>query len=122
MQSFVYLFDVKVKHLVYFSNAMKRILLAWLIFIGGFLLEVAIDYALRMQDGEIRTSVLSEPLWFLIQWVFAAIAIWLLYTGTNGIHPQWKRLIIVSTHAAFAFFIYLVIGFYYIVGMGIDSL
>lgn len=101
---------------------MKRILLAWLVFFGGFLVEIAIDYALRMADGNIRTGGIPEPGWFLVQWVLAVVALGLLYTGTNDIRPLYRRLLSVSIHAAIAFAAYLVIGFCYVVGAGVDSL
>jgi hypothetical protein len=101
---------------------MKRAILAWTIFFGGFGAEMAIDHMLRILDGNVRTGGIPEPLWFFIQIALAAVALWLAFTATQTLGPLWRRLLAVGAQAAVGFFLYIFIGLYYVVGTGIDSL
>jgi hypothetical protein len=101
---------------------MQQTILAWLIFFGGLAAEMAVDHVLRIQDGNIRTGGIPEPLWFLIQILLAIVSLWLAYRATNSIHLFWKRVLAVGAQAVVAFFISVWALLYYVVGTGIDSL
>jgi hypothetical protein len=94
--------------------------LAWIVFFGGFAMEIGIDYALRIRDGDVRTGGIPETLWFLIQIVLAAVALWLAFRATETLGSWWKRLLIVGLQAAIAFIPYAFIGINYVCGAGID--
>lgn len=97
-------------------------MLAWSIFFVGFGVEIGVDHVLRIQDGNIRTGSIPEPLWFLIQIALAAGALWLAFTATETLRIWWKRLLVVGVQAAVGFALYAFISLYYVVGTGIDSL
>ena len=101
---------------------MKKTIIAWVVFVGGFAIEMAIDHVLRVQDGNVRTGGIPELLWFLIQIALAFSALWLAFTGTKPLIVLWKRLLVLGIQAGIAFFLYAFIGLYYVVGTGIDSL
>lgn len=101
---------------------MKKIITAWVIFFGGFTLEMAVDHLLRIQDENIRTGGIPELLWFLIQIMLAIFAIWLVFIATKPLVVLWKRLVVLGLQASIGFIIYVFIGLNYIVGTGIDAL
>jgi hypothetical protein len=101
---------------------MQQTIIAWFVFFGGFAAEMGVDHILRIQDEDIRTGGIPEPLWFLIQIVLAALALWFAYRGTAPFRVFWKRALVVSVQATIGFFLYVWVGLYYVVGTGIDSL
>ena len=101
---------------------MKITIIAWVVFFGGFSLEMAIDRWLRIQDENIRTGGIPEPLWFLIQIMLAILALWLAFMATKQIATLWKRLLVLALQAGVGFILYAYMGLNYIVGAGIDSL
>ena len=101
---------------------MRRTILAWLIFFGGFAVEMGIDHILRIQDGNVRTGGIPEPLWFLIQIVLAVAALQMAYGATKSLQVFWKRALVVGIQAVVGFFLSVFISLYYVVGTGIDSL
>ena len=101
---------------------MKTTILAWLLFFGGFSIEMTIDHLLRIHDGNIRTGGIPELLWFAIQIILASIALWLAYKGTESLITMWKRLLVLGLQAGIGFMLYAFIGLYYVGGTGIDSL
>ena len=101
---------------------MKKTIIAWFIFFGGFALEISVDYLLRIQDENIRTGGIPELLWFIIQIILAISALWLAFLATKPLVIIWRRLLVLGLQAGIGFIIYVVIGLNYIVGTGIDSL
>lgn len=101
---------------------MKKSIIAWLVFFGGYSLEMAIDYWLRVQDNNITTSGIPEPLWFLIPITLAIFALWLVFIATKPLITPWKRLLVLALHASAGIIIYAFSSLFYIVGTGIDSL
>ena len=101
---------------------MKKTILGWLIYFCGFAFAMALDHLLRIQDGNIRTGGIPEPLWFLIQIALGVFAIWLLFVATKPLITLWKRLLVVGLQASIGYIITVFIALYYVVGTGIDSL
>jgi hypothetical protein len=101
---------------------MKKTITAWIIYLGGFAIVMAIDHFLRIQDGNIRTGGIPEALWFLIQITLGVVALRLLFTATKPIITLWKRLLIVGVQAIVCYIITVFLSLYYVVGTGIDSL
>jgi len=104
------------------TTRMKRTILAWIIFFCGFAVEMAADHMLRIQDGDVQTGGIPEPLWFVIQLALSMVALWLAFTATQTVATPWKRALLLSAQAAAGFLLYAFIGLYYVVGTGIDSL
>lgn len=105
-----------------FGRAFRLTIRAWIVFFGGFGLEIAADRALRMQDGYVRTGGIPELLWFFLQIVLAIAALSLAYVATKPLRRPWLRLLALSIQAALGFLLYAAISLYYVVGTGIDSL
>jgi hypothetical protein len=101
---------------------MLRTLTAWLVFLGGFGVEVGVDRFLRMRDGDVTTGGIPEPLWFAIPILLAVAAAFLAWQGTRPLHAVWKRLAVVSVQLVVGFVIYAAGCLWYVVGSGIDSL
>jgi len=101
---------------------MKKTLLAWIVFLGCMGVEMAIDYTLRIRDGNVQTGGIPEPLWFILQLSFSAVSLRLAYAGTLPMGVLWKRILAVAAQAATGLFLYGFIGLYYVVSSGIDSL
>jgi hypothetical protein len=99
---------------------MKRTVLAWVLFIGGLGLELAIDYLLRIYDGDIKTGGIPELLLFLITIALASIAVWLAFTATKPLGSRWKRLVVVAPQAVVGYVVYAFIAIYYVCSTGID--
>jgi nicotinamide riboside transporter PnuC len=101
---------------------MFHTLLAWLVFLAGFGIEVGVDRFLRVRDGDVTTGGIPEPLWFAIPMVLAAAATVLAWQGTRPLHAIWKRLAVLSIQLLAGFAIYAAGCLWYRVGSGIDSL
>jgi hypothetical protein len=101
---------------------MLRTLIAWLVFLGGFGVEVGIDRFLRMRNGDVTTGGIPEPLWFAIPIVLALVSVFLAWQGTRPLHAVWKRLAVISVELVVGFVIYAGACLWYVVGSGIDSL
>jgi hypothetical protein len=101
---------------------MLRTLIAWLVFLGGFGVEVGVDRFLRMRDGDVTTGGIPEPLWFAIPILLAVAAAFLAWQGTRPLHAVWKRLAVLSVQLVVGFVIYAAGCLWYVVGSGIDSL
>jgi hypothetical protein len=97
-------------------------LIAWLVFLGGFGIEIGVDRFLRMRDGDVTTGGIPELLWFAIPIVLGVVAAFLAWNGTRQLHAVWKRLAVFSVQLLVGFVIYAAICFWYVVGSGIDSL
>ncbi len=98
--------------------------LAWLVFFGGFAVEMAVLYALgAILPPEIfKGGRLSELVWFAIQWVLAIVSVRFAYLGTAPLKKLWKRLLVLGLEVAVAFCIYAIVGLIYVVFTGIDSM
>jgi hypothetical protein len=101
---------------------MLRTLVAWLVFLGGFGVEVGVDRFLRMRDGDVTTGGIPETLWFAIPIVLAVAAASFAWQGTRPLQAIWKRLAVVSVQLVVGFVIYAFACLWYVVGSGIDSL
>jgi len=101
---------------------MKKTIFAWVVFFGGLTIEMAIDYLLRKQDGDMSTGGIHEILWFLLICAQGAYAIWLIFWGTKPLVTMWKRLVIVGLQVTLGFILYEIMGLIYVIETGIDSL
>lgn len=101
---------------------MLRTLIAWLVFLGGFGIEVGVDRFQRMRDGDVTTGGIPEPLWFAIPILLAVASAFLAWQGTRPLQAVWKRLAVLSVQLVVGFAIYTAGCLWYVVGCGIDSL
>jgi hypothetical protein len=101
---------------------MCRTIFAWVLFLGGFGIEIGIDRHLRMRDGDVHTGGIPEPLWFFIPIVLAFISAVMAWQGTRSLQGLWKRTVILTFQLLIGFLLYAFIGLWYVVGTGIDSL
>jgi uncharacterized BrkB/YihY/UPF0761 family membrane protein len=98
---------------------MRRIALAWIVWLGGVGLLVLVDYLLRVSDGDIRTGGVPALLGAVLLILLGAVSLWLLYRAMPRIE-LWKRLALVGVQAAVGYSVGAVIGIYYVCGTGID--
>lgn len=81
---------------------------------------MGVDHTMRIQDGNMRTGGIYEPLWFLIQILLGLVALWLIATATKPLQHWWKSLLIVGVQGAIGFGLYIIIGINYVCRTGID--
>jgi hypothetical protein len=98
---------------------MRRIALAWIVWLGGFGLLAAMDYLLRVGDGDIKTGGVPDVVGGLLLIFLGAVSLSLLYQATRHI-SLWKRLALVSLQAVVGYSLAAVMGIYYVCGTGID--
>ena len=101
---------------------MLKTIMGWVLFFGGLGIEFAVDYTLRMRDGDITTVGIDELLGFSIQILLGIGAAILLYQGTASFKKIWQRLSAVSIQVILAWVIYVIVSLWYVTGTGIDSL
>ena len=95
---------------------------AWLLFFGGFGVEVGIDHFLRTREGRISAGGLPELVWFGIPILLGAASAWLAWRATQSLRSTWRRAAIVSGQLVVGFIIYSAACLGYVVQSGIDSL
>jgi len=83
-------------------------------------LWMAVDYLLRVQDGDVRTGGIPTELSALVHIALAVGALWLAFRGTKPVWVWWKRFLIVAVQAVFGFVLYAVVGINYVCRAGID--
>jgi len=94
---------------------------AWFIFVGGVAVTIAVDYFLRMQDGNIRTGGIPHEVMASIHIVLAAISLWMLIRATKALSKSWKRVFLLCLQVAIGFALYAFSLLFYVIESGIDS-
>ena len=100
----------------------KITIFAWALFFLGLGVELAIDYALRMQDGNPRTGGLSPATYYITQIILFLCAFFLSVKGTRSMKKWFSRVIVVSIQVAIGSVLYLWALYSYVLNAGIDSL
>ena len=101
---------------------MKKSIIAWLVFFGGFGFMLLVDYFLRIQDGNIKSGGIPELLFFTTIIALSLLAIWQLYMASIAIKSLWKQLLVLGVQVGIAFILYAFLSLFYVVGVGIDSM
>ena len=98
---------------------MRRVALAWLVWLGGVGALALLDYVLRSSDGDIKTGGVPDLLGGVLLVLLGAVSLWLLYQAMRNI-VFWKRLALVGVQAVVGYSLGVVIGLSYVCGTGID--
>jgi hypothetical protein len=95
------------------------IALAWIVWLGGFGLLAAVDYLLRVGDGDIKTGGVPDMVAGVLLILLGAVSLPLLYQAMRHI-KLWKRLALLSLQAVVGYSLAAVMGIYYVCSTGID--
>jgi uncharacterized membrane protein YeiB len=98
---------------------MRRIALAWIVWLGGVGLLVGVDYGLRVSDGDIRTGGVPDLAGGAVLISLGAVSLWLLYQALRHI-KLWKCLALIGVQAFIGYSLAAVMGIYYVCNAGID--
>ena len=99
----------------------KLTLFAWALFFFGLVIELSVDFALRMQDRNPKTGGLSSDIYYGVQIILFLFAFYLSVLGTRDFQKRINRTFIVLLQIAIGFVLYLFILFSYVLGFEIDS-
>jgi len=97
-------------------------IIAWSLFFVGLVIELSVDYALRMRDGNMHTGGFSSNIYYGIQAVLFLSALFLGVRGASNFKKRIIQFLVVSIQIAIGFILYIWILFSYVLGAGIDSL
>lgn len=95
---------------------------AWSIFLGILLIELGIDYFVRINSEDFRYSGLPEPIWFFIHIIAGGIAGYFIIYGLKYLENTLHKIIHILANFIIGFLVYIIITGLYILGLGIDSL
>lgn len=98
------------------------IVYAWSFFLGILLIELSIDYLIRIQSEDFRYSGIPEPIWFFVHIIAAGISGYFIINGLKYLGKIRYKIIHIFVNLIIGTFLYLVITGSYILGLGIDSL
>jgi hypothetical protein len=98
---------------------MTKIFLAWLLWLGGIVALMGVDYFLRLSDGNIKTGGVPDLLGGVLLVLLGGASLWLLYQGMRNISIL-MRLIFLCIQAAAGYLLGVVIGINYVCRAGID--
>ena len=96
--------------------------MAWLSFVGIILGELIVDYLIRINSDDFYHSGIPEQLWFVIQMSAAALALFFVFRSAKLIDTRSRIVIHYALNISLGVLFYTVVVFFYIVGLGIDSL
>lgn len=107
---------------------MKKTAIGWFIYLLGLASLLAVDYFVRIADGDVKTGGIPEVLGMLFILMVSGWATYLLYKGTESLmsKPFSKkmlygfRFLIVGLQVGIGWFISAVTGILYICNAGID--
>ncbi|MBT1062725.1 hypothetical protein KJY73_04015 [Bowmanella sp. Y26] len=98
--------------------SMRKALLVW---IGGLLAIVAVDYLLRLNWDNFYRLGLGENLWFISHWLLAMLSLVVLIRGWRSQLPKGNFMSLLGA-LLLAVVFYLMTIYLYVLGSGIDSL
>lgn len=100
---------------------MKSTSIGWLLFFGGFGLELIIDHLMRLRDGDVTNGGLPSSLWNGIQLMLLIGAVALLYRGAKPL-GRVVGAVAILLQLMVGYVLYNLAFLWYVVETGIDSL
>lgn len=98
------------------------IVYAWSIFLSILLIELLIDYFIRIQSNDFRYSGIPEPIWFFVHIAAAGISGYFIIIGLKYLNSTRYKITHIIVNLIIGSLLYLVTIGSYILGLGIDSL
>jgi hypothetical protein len=101
---------------------MIRTTIAWIVFLGGFGIELQIDLLMRYRDGDVTTGGLPELAWYGVPILLGVVATILAWQGTRPLRRLWGRIAVVVGEFIVGLGIYILGCIWYVITNGIDTL
>jgi hypothetical protein len=96
-----------------------KVILAWLVWLGGVGALIGVDYFLRLSDGDIKTGGIPDLLGGVLLILLGGTSLWILYHGLRNV-PIWKRFILMGIQALAGYLLGAAMGINYVCRAGID--
>ncbi len=100
----------------------KKTIIAWMSLIGGISIVFAVDYSLRIMDGNKYDGGITETVFFILQVALLVFFVWLLFQGSKFLVSLWQRLLFVAIQIPISIVLYFVMLLFYLAISGVDTM
>lgn len=94
---------------------------AWGIYAGAIIIELLVDYLIRIKSENFYSNGIPESMWFLLQILAATVGVYFIIYGAKYLKNIKHKITHVFANLIIGILFYTLIVYSYVLGLGIDS-